>query len=244
LRGSHRRQFQPLHGYETDYRALLARVVAAPGIRQRELALFWPKIGSQYGGDLLVIGRAVNRWIDRWVLDELSDVAAPAAVARETAEGTVNGDQLGWVLDRWKRGDGGYDTSTSQFWETLRRVVLARCSEQSAVWPSHIAWTNLAKVAPWAGGNPSSRLLTIQREAGIPLLRREVDELAARCVVAFTGRGWFEPYAAGLGLDVAWRDGLVQGVANERDRRWVVAVHPMTRSPRAVAEAVIAALEE
>jgi len=36
----------------------------------------------------------------------------------------------------------------------------------------------------------------------------------------------------------------VQGVANERDRRWVVAVHPMTRSPRAVAEAVIAALEE
>jgi hypothetical protein len=42
----------------------------------------------------------------------------------------VDGDQLGWVLDRWKRGDGGYDTSMSQFWETIRRVVIAGRSER------------------------------------------------------------------------------------------------------------------
>jgi hypothetical protein len=228
--------------YEADYRNLLARVVAAPGIRPRELALFWPKVGSCYDGDILVVGRAVNGWIDRWDLDQNADLATLAATARETGESTVNGDQLGWVLDRWKRRDGAYDTSTSQFWETVRRVAISGHPDREEAWPSYVAWSNLGKLAPWSGGNPSSRLLGIQREHGPALLRREVDELAPCRIVALTGRSWFEPFATGLGLPVKWRDGLVQGVAEDVARRWVIAVHPMTRSPRAVADAVLGAL--
>lgn len=228
--------------YEDRYIELLARVAASSRIHPRELALFWPKVGASYVGDLLVIGRAVNGWIDRWDLDEPSDPRALAAMARATAEGTVNGDQLGWILDRWKRRDGGYDTATSQYWQSVREVTLEGHPEREANWPTHIAWTNLGKLAPWAGGNPGSRLLAIQRELCPALLRREVDELAPRLVVVLTGRWWFEPFAETLGLAVDWRDGLVEGVAEESGRRWVVAVHPMTRSPHAVARAVLDAV--
>jgi hypothetical protein len=167
-----------------------------------------------------------------------------AAIARRGGESTVNGDPLGWVMDRWKRRDGGYDTSTSQFWTTIRHIVLAGHPEWPEIWPSHIVWTNLAKFAPWAGGNPGGSLLAIQREDGPALIRREIDELSPRTVVVFSGRWWFEPFAAGLGLDVKWRAGLVEGVADEPGRRWIIACHPMTRSPRAVAEAVLAAMAE
>lgn len=225
--------------YEAAYAELIARVATSPSIRPRELALFWPKVGRSYDGDLLVVGRAVNGWIDRWDLDAPSDAHALAATARATGEGTVNGDQLGWILDRWKQPDGGYDTATSQYWQTVREVTLDGHPEREAHWPSHIAWTNLGKLAPWAGGNPGSRLLAIQRELCPALLRREVNELAPRLVVVLTGRWWFEPFAEALGLAVDWREGLVEGVADESGRRWVIAVHPMTRSPHAVARAVL-----
>jgi hypothetical protein len=143
--------------YEQDYAALLERVGSARGVSPRTMTLFWPKVGAGYDGDLLVIGRAVNGWIDHWSLDEPTDVPCLARAARRTGEGQVNGDPLGWVLDRWKRRDGGYDTSTSQFWETIRRVVMAGHPGHAHDWPSHIAWTNLGKLAPAGGGKSGKR---------------------------------------------------------------------------------------
>ena len=191
-----------------------------------------------------MIGRAVNGWIDEWRLDEPTDLDALIADVRRTGEGTVNGDQLGWILDRWKKRDGGYDTSTSQFWSTIRLVAAGLDQAAEPDWPSTIAWSNLCKVAPAGGGNPGSRLLALQRRDGPALLAREVSELSPRRVVAFTGGWWFEPFANALGLEVEWREGLVEGVAHTPGRTWVVAVHPMTRSPSAVASAVLAALVE
>jgi hypothetical protein len=220
---------------------MLATVATTAG--GREFAVFWPKVGASYAGDLLVIGRAVNGWIDRWVPAELHDPLAVAATARASGEGLVNGDQLGWVLDRWRPTDGGYSTASSQFWQTVRYITQGLQLRQPD-WPSQIAWTNLAKVAPWAGGNPGSAALRIQRQLGLGLIRQEVEELRPLLVVALTGRWWFEPFANALGLPMSWRTGLVEGVAQDVDRTWVVAVHPMTRSPRAVADSVLAAAGE
>lgn len=226
--------------YEAVYAGLLDRVASTPRVRPRELALFWPKVGWSYAGELLVIGRAVNRWIDRWDLDQPADTSALAATARATGEGSVNGDQLGWILDRWRAGDAGYDTASSQFWQVAREVSDEALGHHTD-WPSRLAWTNLAKLAPWQGRNPGGRLLAIQRELGPDLLRREIEWLAPRRVLALTGRWWFEPFAGWLGLEVDWRQGLVEGVADEPGRRWVIAVHPMTRSPRAIARDAAAA---
>jgi len=229
--------------YQREYLEMLEHVAETPSISPRLLTLFWPKIGAQYNNDLLVIGRAVNGWIDEWDLDSPTDLRVLVEAARATGEGRVNDDPLGWILDRWKPGDGGYDTSRSQFWDTVRRIAIDADDARGADWESRIAWTNLSKLAPAAGRNPASRLLALQRQIGPRLLRREVEELSPRKIVAFTGRSWFEPFASELGLEVSWREGFVEGVADEGDRRWVIAVHPMTRSPSGVADAVLSALE-
>lgn len=230
-------------GYERDYSALLKDVSSDPRLRHAELNMFWPKIGSRWQGDLLVAGRAVNGWIDRWIPAESPDPEALAATARGTGEDTVNGDQLGWVLEAWQRRGAGYKTSRSQFWETVRRVCIEGRPDRVSDWPSYIAWTNLLKVAPWTGGNPGSRLRAAQRDMGFALLAREIEELNPRRVVVLAGRWWFAPFAEALGLDVRWQDGYVEGIADEPKRRWVIAVHPMTRSPRAVAAEVNEAFE-
>ena len=229
--------------YEREYAALLEAIQRDRGIQPRELTMFWPKIGRQYDGDLLVVGRSVNGWFDRWDLDLYTSPRELAALARRTGEGLENGDQLGWVLGRWKNRDGGYDTSTSQFWQTIRRVVLGLVGQDETDWPSRIAWSNVTKVAPWRSGNPGSPLLALQLAMGPALLAREVDELQPRRVLALTGSWWFRPFAEALGFSVDWRSGLVEGVGGRHGRRLVVAVHPMTRSPRAVAEAVLAAFD-
>jgi hypothetical protein len=229
--------------YEATYRRLLRSVAATPRIHPPETSLFWPKVGRRYDGELLLIGRAVNGWIDRWNLDEPADTEALAVAARRTAEDVVNGCPMGWVLERWKAGDSDYDTSRSQFWVTAREMVTDEHSEWEGDWPSHLAWSNLAKVSHWTKGNPSGRLRRVQLDAAAEALALEVTELAPRHVLVLAGKEWFEPYARRLGLDVEWREGLVQGVANDVARRWVVAVHPMTRSPSAVAQAALSAFE-
>jgi hypothetical protein len=52
--------------YGSTYRRLLESVAATPRIRPPETSLFWPKVGRAYDGELLLVGRAVNGWIDRW----------------------------------------------------------------------------------------------------------------------------------------------------------------------------------
>lgn len=227
--------------YEQIYARMLGGVAATPRIRPPETSLFWPKIGRRYDGELLLVGRAVNGWVDLWDVGAGTDPVELAAIARQTGEDGVDGCQMGWVLDRWKRGDGDYDTARSQFWVTAREVMIAGHPERESVWPSHLTWSNLAKVSRWTKGNPSWRLRQAQLGLGAELLAREVAELAPRRVLVFAGRDWFEPFADALALDVEWHDGLVEGVADHGDQRWVIAVHPMTRSPRAVALACLGA---
>lgn len=225
--------------YGATYRRLIESVAATPRIRPPETSLFWPKVGRKYEGDLLLVGRAVNGWIDRWDVDEPTDLDALLAAARATAEADVDGCPMGWVLERWKRRDDGYDSSRSQFWATAREIVTSEHPEWQGDWPSHLAWSNLAKISRWTKGNPSSRLRRAQLEVAAEALALEVEELAPRRVLVLAGKDWFDPYADRLGLDVEWRQGLVEGVANDGLRRWVIAVHPMTRSPTAVAQAAL-----
>jgi hypothetical protein len=226
--------------YEREFLRLLEAIEESPRITPRALSLFWPKIGRLFEGETLLVGRAVNGWLDRWDLDDNADLRVLAETARRTAEAEVAGCPMGWVLDRWKRGGDEYDTSRSQFWVTARHISLGTDGSRTSDWPSHLAWTNLAKISRWGKGNPPWRLRQQQLSPATRLLEREVTELHPRRIVVLAGRAWFEPYATALGLNVQWRDGLVEGIAGDKaGRRWVVAVHPMTRSPRAVAEAVL-----
>jgi len=97
------------------------------------------------------------------------------------------------------------------------------------------------KIAPWAGGNPGGPVLDIQREYGPGLLAREIETFQPELVLVLTGRWWFEPVAGGLDLDVEWRPGLLEGVADDGARRWLIAPHPQGK-PRALFDELAAEL--
>lgn len=82
-----------------------------------------------------------------------------------------------WPGSRGLWGGGGhYSTARSAFWRFVRRTlaVIDPASVDDPEWSSRVAWTNLAKLAPWGGGNPGGALLDVQRHRGPELLGIEV----------------------------------------------------------------------
>lgn len=60
-------------------------------------------------------------------------------------------------------------------------------------WPSHLAWSNLCKLAPAAGRNPSTGLWNAQLSSCIGLLKYEIDVLRPKRILFLCGLGWVEP---------------------------------------------------
>ncbi len=226
--------------YEAMFERLLAGVAAAtdPDV---PLVPFWPLRGAAYDGELLVIGRSVNGWVEDWTARQLGDPAQrrlAVDVLRRDAE-PVAGDRMAWVTDLWG-ASRGYNTRKSAFWR-----VLSPDSPPAAL--------------PTAGpGGSDGRTCTRcrrrpaepwRRSPACPARRRDRDPLA-RAGGARPAPGarddrrldrtvprWSWPCRAPT-------SGLVEGVA-ERDRvAWVVAKHPMRKPERAFVAAVRAAFEE
>jgi hypothetical protein len=226
---------------------MLATIGDTPGIEPDRLTAFWPMVGHAYNGSLMVVGRAVNGWVDHITVEGLqsdSERRTLLAAARASSEGDGS-CPMGWVTYLWgKRDDERYSTARSAFWRHIRAVLAAvdPSSRDDPNWSSRLAWSNLTKVAPAQGGNPGGALLDVQRQLGPALLLREVLELAPRRVLVLTGRWWFEPFVERLNLDVEWRPGLVEGIARQPARTWVIAGHPQGK-PRSMLDEVIEAFE-
>lgn len=226
--------------YEARYRSFLeaAATAARPN---RPWTIFWPMVGHRFAGDLLVVGRAPNGWSVQWdaAADGSPDGIAEAATQTRRASEGDGSDPMDWIT--WSDGiRTRYNTNDSAFWRVSRRVRAGLIGEAED-WPRDLAWTDLAKIAPWGGGNPAGQALRMQREHAPALFAREVEEIAPTRVLVMAGRWWFEPFAAPLGLSVDWREGPVEGVADEPRRRWVVLPHPMTRAETPLMEAALAA---
>ena len=61
-------------------------------------------------------------------------------------------------------------------------------------WPSRLVWSNLYKVAPAAGGNPSNALCNVQLAGCIDLFRVELATYAPQRLLLLTGLSWAEPF--------------------------------------------------
>jgi hypothetical protein len=208
------------------------------------MVAFWPMCGHRYDGQLMVIGRAVNGWEGSFSKESLAAEEVRRRVltdARDVSENGVpewraNGRcPMLWVSDQWNdpRG-GGYTTSRSRLWVLVRELTLTLgiAGSPPASWPSSVCWTNLYKVAPKAGGNPTTSMLNAQRSSAIKLLARELDEYRPRIVVVATGKDWYAPFVSALDLRPSDAVGpAVEGVACQGGRIWVFAKPPTYMPP-------------
>ena len=173
--------------YERAYEKLL-RDVGPCGVDQK-LTAFWPQLAPDYepGVGWLFIGQAVNGWgpkigakfpaRDRW----------SAAEVREYSEETeaVGGSPLDWVVESKSR--------IAPFWNAVRWLNSEDDAGWRTGWHGAMAWSNLAKVAPVAGGNPDAELVAAQLDACRDLLRLEITEIKPAVVVVLAGATWFRP---------------------------------------------------
>lgn len=191
---------------------------------------FWPLSGDRYSGELMVIGRSVNGWIDDWTAAELREPSRREAVveAMRTDAEPADRCRMLWVTDLAGRTDNPYNTNRSAFWRVLRALMFAAHEDPAdrSVWPSFLTWTNLYKVSPAAGWNPGADLQLAQRSVAIRLLQREVYEYRPKRVLALTG-SWIRPFEEDLGLELTWGSGLVEAIGHRSRTPWIVAKHPM-----------------
>jgi hypothetical protein len=224
------------------------------GNRDIPLTACWPESGAQFtaGKGVLVIGRATNGFPRKFNAQDLrgeeyrNQVVNEARGAAEQSDGC-----LSWV------GGGSYSRggtvgSRSAFWRVTRCLVgLVEGKEagEQKDWAHHVAWSNLAKVAPAAGGNPATRLYNAQFKFSIAALQQEIAELAPGIVLLVAGESWYRPILDGLKLAAQPRLGssLVRHIAHDGKRPWLCTERPDSRKSRAegaFSEELIAAYHE
>lgn len=128
---------------------------------------------------LLFIGKAVNGWVtnDKNVNNLFDENNSYRIFDRK--------DQMEWVSNLLGNTKG-YNTRKSAFWRLIIKVTKSYYPEK---WYSHIAWTNLYKIAPWKGGNPNSKLQAQQKEYCSDILLQEIITLSPEYVIMLTS-GW------------------------------------------------------
>jgi hypothetical protein len=230
----------------------LTEAIAAnhASIREPRVTFFWPLTGCSTGRKLLLVGRAVNGWTDGWAPSTLSESEVRASALERcmvASAGAEGNDPMSWVVDHWGTGLG-YNTKTSAFWCVAREAVgqlgLANTDGQS--WPSSIDWTNLCKVSPEEGRNPSASLERAQWQLCLEIFHRELELSRAAAVLFLTGWDWASPFLPELNevaLPASNRYVERAGVLLQQGRvptPVVVAKHP-ERKPRAPFVAELAA---
>ena len=94
--------------------------------KDKELSTQIFQRGSNYKGELMVVGRAANGWNDGWKTGDLQGDSLVDYVQKIYQESLA--DPLQWVHDFWKQkykenGDRHWCAAKSPFWQLVRQVT-------------------------------------------------------------------------------------------------------------------------
>ena len=136
--------------------------------------------GTRYTGKLMVVGRAGNGWGEGIALSDLAVPEERKRYAQEVFDEFHPSDgvcPMQWLVNAWNRR-GYWNARTRSFWGVISKVVerldIVEEEDFDETWASHIVWSNLYKVAPVKGGNPSERLCNEQLDGCKKLLDYEI----------------------------------------------------------------------
>ena len=211
-----------------------------------QLACFVGLKGEKFGekGKFLVIGRAVNGW---WYSDKPEDWKALEKRNGRIEEMFKDRHLMTWVTEQWGSKDG-YNTKRSAFWRVTRELVrrLGIADVENDEWPSHIAWSNLYKVSPDGGGNPTEMLKEAQFPGCAQILAAEIRELKPQTVVFLTGWKWAEKFLSALEAkqSVSGTGGVLEAWGHlPSGSEFVVLPHPQGKSEGKIVNAAVNGFE-
>lgn len=115
---------------------------------------------------ILFVGKAVNGWVtNKKEIEILFGNGKKRIFDRE--------DQIKWV-----DSEKSYNARKSAFWRVVKAI-----SQKQNVWSDKIAWSNLYKISPFEGGNPSATLKEEQLKLCREILKTEIEILSPKFVV-------------------------------------------------------------
>lgn len=157
--------------------------------------------GKKYSGELMVIGRAVNGWLKNWAPCEMNSEQERKKRVRELFGNNENSEQcpMSWVTEKWGNNNE-YNTKKSAFWQVIQCVIRDLGISHDDLWSSHLLWSNLYKISPSKGGNPSSKLIKLQRDYCLDILECEVKEFKPRRILFLTGLDWADSFLKKLNV--------------------------------------------
>lgn len=132
---------------------------------------------------ILFVGRATNGWVScEEDIETLFGKSEYAIFNRN--------DQMQWV-ENLEGNTQGYNTRHSAFWRIIKNVS---SHFYPTNWSSYVAWSDVCKVAPFDGGNPSDSLYKAQLEDCKKILDAEIKILSPKVVVFLTGQSWSKDF--------------------------------------------------
>ena len=189
--------------------------------------------GDRYARNLMVVGRALNGGDS--CITPTADIDNQDVCDKFTSKTWEDAKIDGCPQHRIERGS--YRISRSAFWRTTRAVVgNLRISDINGVdWSSYLVYSNLYKLSPQGGGNPSGLLRSAQQSACVEMLALELCIYKPRRLLFLTGDNWFGPFRGALGTTTPIKSGrplsYVQEIGDAYPLRnlrcrYVVASHP------------------
>ncbi len=192
--------------------------------------------GSQYSGDLMVVGRAVNSFRRVRYPSEFTTKDQAMNFAKEVIDDSNNPLKcpMDWLNESWA-GAVKYKAKRSTYWRAINTIMenLGVITQNDENWASKLVWSNLYKLSPQCGGNPNNFVCDLQISGCIELLQLEVEYHRPNKVLFLTGMDWAEPFLKGLGFqyESASTSSEVEsfggaGLSNGHQISYVVASHP------------------
>jgi hypothetical protein len=154
--------------------------------------------GTQFTGNtfngrpfrILFVGRAVNGWEipfnDGTIEEKVAQVFDSAIDMASVAHGKII-DITGKEI---------YNYNKSPFFQLCHAVLNQYGINDN--WSSHMAWTNLYKVAPFKTGNPGNKIIKCTLDDCARILRKEISYLRPTHIVFITDGWWYKPVGKGL----------------------------------------------
>ncbi|MCY7410042.1 MAG: hypothetical protein LH473_07200 [Chitinophagales bacterium] len=157
----------------------------------RKYVLVFPQIGTlfQRGKGILVVGRAPNNWHVQFNKINFEGKANESILYSRDNETYSN---LKWVYNNYNGiVKEEYNLKKSKFWRSLDKIVhrsILNVEEPDPNWMSHIAWSNLYKIAPAVknSGNPNEQEVIAQFEGSVKMFKMEIEELQPKIILMMT----------------------------------------------------------
>jgi hypothetical protein len=224
------------------------------------LTALYPIKGHKYNNELMVVGRALNRWgIEK---DKIWWNPNEGEPKQETIDRIIDyssqGDKpkecpLKWITDHWGIDSAGkdlvddksYNMKRSAFWRVIREILMkleiTTEGSNDEDWSSFIVWSDLYKIASPLGGNPSNKLLDAQYEGCKKVLKAEIECFSPTRILFLTGYNWFKDFES---EEVGFKKekkfpSLVEWVGHYDKTQVVVAKHPQGKDETEYVKQVI-----